>query len=410
MTSACLREKSGWYYIVISYYDEEHKRKQIWEKTELRIRGNKRKAEELLLEYQKFYSVEERKLVYSQVQLERSILPDVQDVKVRSQDDPLFGDYIEQWVEDLRDSIEATTYNGYKGQINFAIKPYFNKLKITLKTITEEDIKLFYKVQMKRVSAVTVRHYHANIRKCLQDAYVDNRIPCNPADKVKLPKAENYVGKYYTKDELKILIEKIQGTQLEYPVIMAIHYGLRRSEIAGLKWGAIDFEYKTIRINHTMTYSKVDGKYQIITKDRAKNKKSIRTLPLMPIVEEMLLKMRSEQEKNEKFFNNCYEDNDYIYVHEDGSSYNPNFISTEFGKFLKRNKLKKIRFHDLRHSCATLLRHGGVKMEDIQKWLGHSQLATTEKIYAHFQEEQHLVTAGVIVNLIDETQNMGHIQ
>ena len=69
-----------------------------------------------------------------------------------------------------------------------------------------------------------------------------------------------------------------------------------------------------------------------------------------------------------------------------------------------------IRFHDLRHSCATLLRHGGVKMEDIQKWLGHSQLATTEKIYAHFQEEQHLVTAGVIVNLIDDPQNTDNHQ
>ena len=405
MTSACLREKSGWYYIVISYYDEEHKRKQIWEKTEFRIRGNKRKAEELLMEYQRFYDIEKRKLVYEQASNSGMVLP-AQTIMHKPEADILFGDYIDQWVDELKDSIEITTYNGYKGQINYAIKPYFNSRKITLSTITEGDIALFYKVQLKRVSPTTIRHYHANIRKCLQEAYINNLILCNPADKVKLPKSNTYVGKYYTIEELKELLEKIRGSELEFPVIMGIHYGLRRSEIAGLKWSAVDFEYKTIKICHTMTYTKVDGEYRITAKDRAKTFRSIRTLPLMPVIEEMLLKMKAKQDENRDFFKNCYEENDYIYVHEDGSAYNPNFISTQFCKFLRKMKLKKIRFHDLRHSCATLLRHGGVRMEDIQKWLGHSQLATTEKIYAHFQEEQHVVTAGVIINLIDEPKKM----
>ena len=106
--------------------------------------------------------------------------------------------------------------------------------------------------------------------------------------------------------------------------------------------------------------------------------------------------MKDKQEAEKKFFGNSYKGVGYIYVHEDGEYYNPNYITCEFIKHLKRKSFRHIRFHDLRHSCATLMRHEGIKMEDIQKWLGHSQLATTEKIYAHFEEEQHITSAEII--------------
>ena len=203
------------------------------------------------------------------------------------------------------------------------------------------------------------------------------------------------------------LLEIAKGTKLEFPIFIAVYYGLRRSEIAGLKWSAIDFTYKTLSVVHTVVYCNVDGKATVVAKDRTKTSKSMRTLPLMPVVEEMLLRMKAEQEKNKQFFKSCYKDQGYIYVLQDGTPMNPDYITKSFIKFIKSTGLKHIRFHDLRHSCATLMRHEGVKLEDIQKWLGHSQLATTEKIYAHFQEEQHIVTAGVIVNLIDEPKRRG---
>ena len=81
-----------------------------------------------------------------------------------------------------------------------------------------------------------------------------------------------------------------------------------------------------------------------------------------------------------------YKDEGYIYVLEDGTPVNPDYITKKFIKFIKAEKLRHVRFHDLRHSCATLMRHEGVKLEDIQKWLGHSQLATTERIYAYFSD------------------------
>lgn len=409
MVPAFLREKAGLYYIVVSYYDEAHKRKQIWISTKLKVKGNKRKAETMLDEYQRYYDVVKRELVYEDISEEANNSNEAQEEKHLVEQvvlgSPLFGDYLYMWNEELKDTIAATTYNGYRTQIQRAIMPYFNERGITLHSITAEDIRLFYKSELKRVNANTIRKYHANIRKCLQEAFEDDKIPSNPADKVKLPKGDTFVGDYYNKEELLDLLKRVKGTKLEFPVTMAIYYGLRRSEIAGLKWSAVDFNYKTVTIMHTVVYCNVDGKAQVIAKDRTKTNKSLRTLPLMPEIEEMLIKMREEQKANKVFLKNFYKEEGYIYVLEDGTPVNPDYITKKFIKFIKEQQLRHIRFHDLRHSCATLMRHEGVKLEDIQKWLGHSQLATTEKIYAHFSEEQHKVSASVISTSLKTSSN-----
>ena len=260
MVQAYLREKKGLYYIAIYYYDDNHERKQIWVSTKLKVRGNKRKAEELLLDYQQHYDVSRKELVYEEKQ---TIKPPISTgiIKVRNEvyveddgEDPLFGDYIEQWNDELKDTLRVTTYSNYVRQIQRVIKPYFNGKGITLHSITANDIKIFYKEMLKKVSACTIRKYHANIRKCLQEAFEEDKINTNPADKVKLPKGEIFVGDYYNKEELKKLIQMTKGKLLEFPVVMASYYGLRRSEIAGLKWSAVDFNYKTITIMHTAVY------------------------------------------------------------------------------------------------------------------------------------------------------------
>lgn len=209
---------------------------------------------------------------------------------------------MQEWCETQRGIIEESTYCNYKRQINRAIVPYFNQRRITLQAITAQDISDFYKEQVKKVSAGTVKHYHSNIRKALQDAYVEDKIVCNPADKVKLPQSDPFIGDYYNKSELQKLLTSVQGTQIEFPVYMAVYYGLRRSEISGLQWSAVDFNYKTITIRRTIVGCVVEGKYICIEKERTKTKKSLRTLPLMPVIEEMLLKMKAKQEGKSVFW------------------------------------------------------------------------------------------------------------
>lgn len=174
-----------------------------------------------------------------------------------------------------------------------------------------------------------------------------------------------------------------ENTYAGYRGIMAAYYGLRRSEIVGLRWKAIDFESDRITIDHTVIQVKVDGELKIIAKDRAKNKASCRSLPLMPQIKEMLLQMKNEQEENRRLCGNCYHDSEYVYVNKLGTPYTPNYITDHFRSFLKKNEFRKLTFHGLRHSCASMLLKQSVGMKDIQAWLGHSTYNTTANFYAH---------------------------
>ena len=154
-----------------------------------------------------------------------------------------------------------------------------------------------------------------------------------------------------TKRNWKTCFSVVKGKRIEFAVTLGAFYGLRRSEIVGIKWDAIDFERKTFTIKHTVTEVMLDGKVTMIDKERTKTKSSYRTLPLVKPFEELLLRMRAEQETNRRVCGSAYSSKylDYIYVNELGELVRPNFITQNFAIVLANNKLKKIRFHDLRH-------------------------------------------------------------
>ena len=220
-------------------------------------------------------------------------------------------------------------------------------------------------------------------------------IPSNPADKVERPKQDKFYGNFYDRDELNKLFEAVAGTKFELPVLLGAFYGLRRSEIVGLKWSAIDFEQNTITISHTVTSCNLDGKCVIVAKDTTKTKSSRRTLPLVPYFHEKLLAVKAQQERNQKLCGRSYnrEFLEYICVDDIGDRFKPNYITSQFPKLLERNGFRKIRFHDLRHSCASLLLASGVPMKHIQEWLGHSDFSTTANIYAHLDYSSKLTSA-----------------
>ncbi|MDY2654513.1 MAG: tyrosine-type recombinase/integrase [Eisenbergiella porci] len=147
------------------------------------------------------------------------------------------------------------------------------------------------------------------------------------------------------------LFKIFHGDPLELAVLLGSYYGLRRSEIVGLKWEAIDFVQKTITIRHTVTQAMVDGKYKMIYKDRPKSKKSLRTLPLLGPFEAILSKLWKLQAENQKLCSSsyCMDYLDYIYVDHMGVLIKPNYITQHFQIVLRKNGLKSVRFHDLRH-------------------------------------------------------------
>jgi integrase len=374
MVAGHLHEKNGYYYIILNLTDSAGKRKPKWISTGLTIKGNKKRAEQMLMEERRKYA------------------------NTKAGDDVLFADFMEQWLEIVKSTVSIPTYSSYVNAVKSIIAPYFRKKKILLRDLQAHDIQMFYQEQLQRVKASSVIHYHANIHKALKYAVKNDMIPSNPADKVERPKQDKFYGNFYDRDELNKLFEAVTGTKLELPVLLGAFYGLRRSEIVGLKWSAIDFEQNTITISHTVTSCNLDGKCVIVAKDTTKTKSSRRTLPLVPYFHEKLLAVKAQQERNQKLCGRSYnrEFLEYICVDDIGDRFKPNYITSQFPKLLERNGFRKIRFHDLRHSCASLLLASGVPMKHIQEWLGHSDFSTTANIYAHLDYSSKLTSASAM--------------
>ena len=221
----------------------------------------------------------------------------------------------------------------------------------------------------------------------------------NVAMKVDRPKKNDFQPVFLDAVELQKLFEIIKGTKLELPVLVAAFYGLRRGEVVGLKWDAIDFERGCITIKRTVTSVQLNGKTQIIEQDSAKTKSSMRTLPLVGSFREYFLQVKEAQELNKKVCGNCYnyEYDGFVFVDEMGERMKPGYLTSYFPKFIQRHGMRKMRFHDLRHSCASLLLANGVPLKQIQEWLGHSDFSTTANISAHLDYSSKLSSAQAMV-------------
>ncbi|MEA4966314.1 MAG: tyrosine-type recombinase/integrase [Oscillospiraceae bacterium] len=382
MVAGHLQEKYGYYYVVLSYIDETGKRRTKWITTGLEVKGNKKRAEAVLAEARRSFE---------------ATAPEVK------KDDILFADYMLKWLSIVRTSIAVPTYSSYSEMVNSVIVPYFREHKITLTKLKASDIQDFYLKQLERVSAFSVIHYHSNIHKALKYAVKTDLIPVNPADKVERPRKEKFIGSFYDAEEIKKLFEASKGTVLEIPILLGAFYGLRRSEAIGLKWSAVDFERNTITIRHTVTSCTIDGKQSLYASDTTKTKSSRRTLPLVPFVHDRLLKLQEEQKENKKLCGRSYNKDyfEYICVNEIGELIKPDYVTDGFNTFLRKNGFRHIRFHDLRHSCASLMLANNVPMKQIQEWLGHSDFSTTANIYAHLDYSSKISSADALISGLD---------
>ena len=291
--------------------------------------------------------------------------------------------------------MEKTTFSSYTQMVKGKIAPYFRNTGLTLDGIQAKHIQSFYLHELKTVSPGTVIHYHANIHKALKYAVKMDLIPFNPADKVERPKKQRYIADYYRQEELERLLEASKDHPYSLLIQMTAFYGLRRSEALGLKWDAIDFEQGTISVKRTVTSTIIDGKYQEFEQQSAKTKSSLRTLPLIGSFREYFMQVKEAQELNKQVCGNCYnyEYDGFVFVDELGERMRVEYLTNAFPKFLESHGLRRMRFHDLRHSCASLLLANGVPLKHIQEWLGHSDFTTTANIYAHLDYKSKITSA-----------------
>lgn len=388
MVSGHLEVKKGYYYIVLNYVDENGKRNRPWIPTGLPEKGNKRKAEAMLSKVRNSYEP-----------------PKVTEEGLRS--DMLFADYLEQWLEVAKTRIAVATYSSYSGMVRSTIAPYFRKIRVKLCDLEARHIQTFYNEKLKVVKPNTVIHYHAVIHSALKYAVKTDMLSKNVADKVDRPKKNSFQPVFLSAEEMETLFRELKGSKLELPVMVAAFYGFRRGEVLGLKWDAIDFEHGTISVTHTVTTVELDGKRTELAQDSAKTKSSLRTLPLVGAFKDYFMQVKQAQEYNKAICGDCYNyDYDgYVFVDEMGNRMKPNYLTTEFPDFCEKHGLRRMRFHDLRHSCASLLLANGVPLKQIQEWLGHSDFSTTANIYAHLDYTSKLTSAQAMESGLALPQN-----
>lgn len=353
-----LRIDKGKYYAVLNLKDDSGKRKQKVINLHLEaIAGNKRNAEKVL-----------RQVITEHEAKHKTHVPI----------DILFSDFIKMWLNEAQANLQYNTYESYQNTVDKHLAPYFAGKSVLLTEVTNSDIKDYYSAKSKSLSGNTLRKHHAIIRQTLRKAVQDGLITSNPAAETDLPKSKRFVGSFLSVEQGTALLDTAKGTPLEPFVILAMMYGLRRSEIAGLKWSAVDLKNDTLTIKHTVTRYKTE-----IAKDETKSRSSYRTLPLNSTIKTYLEGLRAQQARDKLLLGAGYQDNDYVCRWPDGHAISPHYMSTSFHKLLVKNDLEQVRLHDLRHSCASYMLKAGCNMKEISDWLGHADISTSMNIYAH---------------------------
>ena len=363
-----LQEKNGKYYAVINT-TENGKRKQKWIATGYEIKGNKKRAEQFLRDKLKEFELKSN-LVSTDV---------------------LFCDYINHWLEKVKPSIDIITYKGYSDVANSHIIPFFKELNIKLVDVTRDIVQQYVDEKHRNgkkdgsggLAPKTIKSHMIVIQQTLKEAKKSNLISSNPCEFVVMPKQKKYEASFYTIEQLNALFTAIKDEELYNLVYLTVLFGLRRSEVLGLKWDSVNFDLGLITVKHIVV--RYNGVYE---KDTTKTNSSYRSYPLSEDIKQMLIMLKEKENENRKLFGKEYIKNDYIFKWENGKPYSPDYITSKFSKLLKKHNLPHIRFHDLRHSCASLLISKGFTLKDIQEWLGHADIQTTANIYSHLDMQR----------------------
>lgn len=372
-TTGYLREKKGRYYAVLNLYDSEGKRKQKSIATGLPVKNNKRKAEQML-----------KQLC---VEYDNKNLNYYSDIKV--------ADYFTKWLLSIKNEVRPNTYRGYKGNMENHIIPYFEALGVELQELKPYQLSEYYRSKVGTISVTTIKHHHQNISKALADAVEKGLLTVNPATAAKTPKnTEKFKAEFLNRVQIKQLLDYLVGTSIYLPTYLCSVYGLRRSEVLGLKWHNVDFENETIWIRETLQQSTKELSGESNYTSTTKTESSNRTLPMIPKVKQLLLEQKERQMKNKQLLTDAYISNDYVCTFDNGKELTPNYLTKKFHKLIsKQDALPQIRFHDLRHSVASNLLNEGFTTVQVSEWLGHSSSTTTLKFYAHIDKTSKLAIA-----------------
>ena len=382
--AASVQAKKGHLYAVIQS-KENGKTKAVWRALGLEEGANKavigKKFRRVVAEYEAEYGK----------MLKRGGRP--------SADIPVF-EYLCWYVEHAKQNLQINTYRSYYSIIHGRIKTYFEaRPSLTVETVSPADIEKFYDwIFESGVKPNTVIHYHVVLHRAFRQAFKDGLIEVNPFDRVERPRKNKFQGENYSEEELIALFELSQSDPIWPAIVLAGGMGLRRSEALGVRWSRIDMERRTVLLDTKIVEDEENGKPVLRAIEEMKNKTSRRTLPIPDPVFAMLTTVKTKQEMNRRVFRGSYNRawDDYVCTDDLGNMMKPNYVTGHFGVLLKKLGLRHIRFHDLRHTFASILINKEVPLINVSNFLGHSTISTTANIYAHLDKSAKQNSADVI--------------
>lgn len=375
MITGSIQTKKNMYYAVLNIPNDDGTRSQKWIPTKLSVDGHNKRAAKKILDdlISKYKQSSPEVLTSKRIQM---------------------SDYAEEWLKYAEFVYDPVTFQGYKIGIDRHIIPYFKTHKVCIQDMTPVIVQQFSKYLSqqgnlktgKGLSNKSVRNYLTVLSVICSDAVDKKKIQSNPVASIKRPKKQKFNPSFYASNQMKDLFGKISSEPLAPLIVVTAIYGLRRSELLGLKWDSIDFETKCVVIKHVVCRCS-----EIVEKDDTKTDDSRRVYPMTPEIEKIFNNAKKKEAQNAELFGDRYIKNDYVFKWDDGHPYSPDYITKTFKKILKKYNMPDIRLHDLRHSCASILLESGHNLKDVQQWLGHSDIQTTGNVYGHLTNE-HLKT------------------
>jgi integrase len=291
------------------------------------------------------------------------------------------GDYLDRWLSDaVRGTVRESTYSRDKYLVTNHVKPSIGRVK--LKNVNALHLQSLYRERLDSgLSGSTVQKIHHVLHKALTQAMRWDLIPRNHADSVKAPTPTPKEMHPLSVLEARQLLEAARGDRLEALYVLAIHTGMRRGELLALKWADVDLDLATVRVRRTLTRGE-DGRGYVVGAATKSGKG--RHVRLTPRAVEALKRHRARQAKEKLKVGGLYRDQDLVFAGEGGNPINPsNLRNRSFKPLLERTGLPRITFHDLRHTCASLLFQRNVHPKFVQELLGHASVAITLDTYSH---------------------------
>jgi integrase len=291
------------------------------------------------------------------------------------------GEYLDRWLSDsVKGTVRASTYERHEAIIRLHIKPSLGR--VGLKKLTPAHVRGLIGEKLNAgLAPATVRKIHSTLHKALSQAVSDGMVPRNAAD-VKAPRPTPEEMRPLSKAEARAFLEAARetGDRFEALYVLAIATGLRRGELLGLRWDDVDLKRGTLRVGRALV--REGGRHVL---GETKTRRGRRQINLTPRTVNALKTHRKNQLEEKIRRTGLYQDHGLVFASGVGTPLNPeNLVKRSFKPLLKKAGLPEIRFHDLRHTCATLLLGRGVHQKFVQELLGHATIAMTLDTYSHY--------------------------